>query len=72
MRGGQIPPWRRERPHPTLGCMPHADARGMRRRRKPAGEHVAMATATPTDRLVELLGDDAESLLEHRCTTIPK
>jgi fructose-bisphosphate aldolase, class I len=31
-----------------------------------------MATATPTDRLVELLGDDAESLLEHRCTTIPK
>jgi fructose-bisphosphate aldolase, class I len=31
-----------------------------------------MATATRTDRLVELLGDEATSLLEHTCTTIPR
>ncbi len=31
-----------------------------------------MATATSTDRLVELLGDEAERLLGHTCTTIPK
>jgi len=31
-----------------------------------------MATVATTDKLVELLGDDAQSLLEHRCTTISK
>jgi class I fructose-bisphosphate aldolase len=31
-----------------------------------------MATVATTDRLVELLGDEAKSLLEHRCTSIPK
>ncbi|HZS16156.1 MAG TPA: class I fructose-bisphosphate aldolase [Candidatus Dormibacteraeota bacterium] len=31
-----------------------------------------MATATTTDRLVELLGDEAQSLLQHRCQTLPK
>ncbi|HXA29051.1 MAG TPA: class I fructose-bisphosphate aldolase [Candidatus Angelobacter sp.] len=31
-----------------------------------------MATVTTTDRLVELLGDEAKSLLEHRATAIPK
>jgi class I fructose-bisphosphate aldolase len=31
-----------------------------------------MATVATTDRLVELLGDDARSLLEHRCTTVPR
>ncbi len=31
-----------------------------------------MATATSTDRLVELLGDEAQRLLDHTCTTIPK
>ena len=31
-----------------------------------------MATATTTDRLVELLGDEAQSLLEHTCSGIPR
>jgi class I fructose-bisphosphate aldolase len=31
-----------------------------------------MATVATTDRLVELLGDEAKSLLEHRCAGIPK
>ena len=31
-----------------------------------------MATVATTDRLVELLGDEAKSLLEHRSTSIPK
>ena len=31
-----------------------------------------MATVASTDRLVELLGDEAKNLLEHRTTTIPK
>ncbi|HEV7680030.1 MAG TPA: class I fructose-bisphosphate aldolase [Candidatus Dormibacteraeota bacterium] len=31
-----------------------------------------MATAASTDRLVEILGDDARGLLEHECKTVPK
>ena len=31
-----------------------------------------MATAATTDRLQEILGDEARGLLEHRCTTIPR
>src|SRR5260221_4211522 len=31
-----------------------------------------MATVATTDRLVELLGDEAKHLLEHRSTAIPK
>jgi fructose-bisphosphate aldolase, class I len=31
-----------------------------------------MATAASTDRLVEILGDDARDLLEHQCKTVPK
>src|SRR5690348_14654676 len=31
-----------------------------------------MATVATTDRLVELLGDEARDLLEHRCETISK
>ncbi len=31
-----------------------------------------MATVATTDRLVELLGDEARDLLEHRCETVPK
>jgi class I fructose-bisphosphate aldolase len=31
-----------------------------------------MATVATTDQLVELLGDEARNLLEHRCHTVPK
>jgi class I fructose-bisphosphate aldolase len=31
-----------------------------------------MATVATTDRLVELLGDEARDLLEHRCETVPR
>src|SRR5215469_1480866 len=36
------------------------------------GGHPSMATVATTDRLSELLGDEARDLLEHRCTTISK